>query len=153
MTISYFDIFSRFHSKVQDYDLLELLPSDVYEKEREWLISALSLSDVSRLFTSPISRDDIVAELDCELKYSIDEQSDKDFVENILAIGMVLSWTQVRLRSSLNINQMYGGKEEKFYSQAAHLAELRQVSHEALKELKREILERGFFNNSYLDGE
>ena len=152
MTISYFDIFSRFHSKVQDYDLLELLPSDVYEKEREWLISALSLSDVLRLFDS-MARDDIVAELDCELKYPIDDLTDKDFVENILAIGMVLSWTQVRLRSSLNINQMYGGKEEKFYSQAAHIAELRSVNHEALKELKREIQERGFFNNTYLDGE
>ena len=129
-----------------------MLPSDVYEKEREWLISALSLSDVLRLFDS-ISRDDIVAEIDCELKYAIDDLRDKDFVENILAVGMVLSWTQVRLRSSLNINQMYGGKEEKFYSQAAHLAELRSVSHDALKELKREIQERGFFNNSYLDGE
>ena len=152
MIISYFDIFSRFRSKVEDYDLLELLPSDVYEKEKEWLISALSLSDVFRLF-SQVTRDDAVAELDCELKYSVAEDIDKDFVENVLAIGMVLNWMQARLRSSLNINQMYGGKEEKFYSQAAHIAELRSVNHEALKELKREIQERGFFNNTYLDGE
>lgn len=152
MIISYFDIFSRFRSKVEDYDLLELLPSDVYEKEKEWLISALSLSDVFRLF-SQVTRDDVVAELDCELKYSVAEDIDKDFVENVLAIGMVLNWMQARLRSSLNINQMYGGKEEKFYSQAAHMAELRSTNHDILKELKRTIQERSFFYNKYLDGE
>lgn len=152
MTISYFNIFKRFHSKIEDYGLIGLLPSDVYAKEREWLVSALSLPDVFRLFTQ-LERDDTVAELDYELDYTVNEAVDRDFVENVLAVGMVLSWTSIRLRSTLNLTQMYGGKEEKFYSQSAHIAELRQVNHEALKELKGIIRDRGFFYNEYLDGE
>lgn len=152
MTISYFDIFNRFHQKVEDYGLIGLLPSDVYAMEKEWLVSALSLPDVTRLFTQ-IERDEAVAELDYELAYSVNELADRDFIENVLAVGMVLSWTSVRLRSSLNLTQMYGGKEEKFYSQQAHIGELRQVNHEALKELKGIIRDRGFFHNEYLDGD
>lgn len=66
---------------------------------------------------------------------------------------MVYSWTRVRLRSSLNVAQMFGGKEEKFYSQAAHIAELRALNLEAEKELRSMIRDRGYFHNSYLDGE
>lgn len=101
---------------MEDYGLIGLLPGDVYAMEKEWLVSALSLPDVTRLFTQ-IERDEAVAELDYELAYSVNELADRDFIENVLAVGMVLSWTSVRLRSSLNLTQMYGGKEEKFYSQ------------------------------------
>lgn len=59
-----------------------------------------------------------MAQLNCELEYPVNNAVDQDFVENILAIGMVVSWTSVRLRSSLNMTQMFGGKEEKFYAQS-----------------------------------
>ena len=50
MTINYFNIFDRFHSKVEDYNLIDLIPSDAYAMEKEWLISTLSLPEVFRLF-------------------------------------------------------------------------------------------------------
>jgi hypothetical protein len=152
MTINYFDVFSRFHSKVEDYAMIDLSPTDVYSMERDWLRAAVSLPRVYRLFSS-IESDDMIAQVECELKYTIDDIVDQNFVEEVLAIGMVIGWTSIRLRSSLNTSQMFGGKEEKFYSQAAHIAQLREMNHEAERDLSRVIRDRGYFNNSYLDGE
>ena len=50
MIINYFNVIDRFHSKVEDYNLIDLIPSDVYAMEKEWLISTLSLPEVFRLF-------------------------------------------------------------------------------------------------------
>lgn len=120
--------------------------------ERDWLGAAGSLSNVRRLF-SRYSADDLIAQIDCELDYPLDDETDAQFVINILALGMVIGWTGVRLRSSLNVNQMFSGKEEKYYSQAAHLAQLRELNHEAQKELRQAIRDRGYFHNEYLDGD
>lgn len=120
--------------------------------EKDWLKSTLSLPDVRRAFTA-LSQDDLVGEIDCTLKYVIDDQTDQSFCEELFAVGMVYSWASVRLRSSLNVSQMFGGKEEKFYSQAAHIAELRNIQREAEREMRGLIRDRGFFHNTYLDGE
>lgn len=152
MTIDYFDVFGRFHAKVEDYALMDLSPTDVFSMERDWLVSAISLPTIYRLFSS-IERDDLIAQVECELVYKINDSVDKDFVEEILAIGMVIGWTSIRLRSQLNVSQMFSGKEEKYYSQSAHITQLREINHEAERELKRVIRDRGYFHNTYLDGE
>ena len=48
--INYFNVFDRFRSKVEDYNLVDLMSSDVYAMEKEWLVSTLSLPEVFRLF-------------------------------------------------------------------------------------------------------
>lgn len=53
-----------------------------------YLKSTLSKPMVRRLFTS-ITSDDDVEEVEYELRDSLDDDSDKDFVEEVLAIGCV----------------------------------------------------------------
>lgn len=53
-----------------------------------YLKSTLSKPMVRRLFTS-ITSDDDVEEVEYELRDSLDDDSDKDFVEEVLAVGCV----------------------------------------------------------------
>ena len=53
-----------------------------------YLKSTLSKPMVRRLFTS-ITSDDDVEEIEYELRDPLDDDSDKDFVEEVLAIGCV----------------------------------------------------------------
>jgi len=53
-----------------------------------YLKSTLSKPMVRRLFTS-ITSDDDVEEVEYELRDSLDDNSDKDFVEEVLATGCV----------------------------------------------------------------
>lgn len=53
-----------------------------------YLKSTLSKPMVRRLFTS-ITSDDDVEEVEYELRDPLDDDSDKDFVEEVLAVGCV----------------------------------------------------------------
>jgi hypothetical protein len=48
---------------------------------------------------------------------------------------------------------MYGGKEQKFYSQAQQLSELKDLLSTTKSEQRRIICDHGYVNNSYLRGE
>jgi hypothetical protein len=86
------------------------------------------------------------------MKFSVDDDTDKDFVVDMLALGMVVAWLSPILRSKVNLAQKFGGSEQKFYSQAAHIAELREVCDDAKIEQRNLIRDRGYIYNSYLEG-
>lgn len=150
--INYNEIISCFLPKVEDYDFLKMSIDDFNDYFTRWLHSAISRPYVRRLFSS-LTLDDEVMEINYEMEYSVDTDTDKDFVLEILALGAGIQWITPKINSTLNTQQVYASKEEKYYSQAQHLTELRALKKDWEKEQRGMIRDRGYIWNSYLDGD
>lgn len=151
-SLTFKEVFSCFFSKVEAYDFLTLTDQEVDEFLCSWIRSAISKPYVRKLFTN-VSLDNENDVITYEMRYSVDNESDHNFVCEVLGIGVVIQWIEPKINSTLNINQMYGSKEEKYYSQAAHLKELRDLRDSMKKEQRGMIRDRGYVWNTYLDGE
>lgn len=151
-SLNYNEVFSIFYSRVEAYDFLSLKNDEVNEFLCSWIRSVISKPYIRRLFTS-ISIDDEIQVLSYELKYSVDEDSDRYFVTEILGLGIAIQWLEPKINSTMNIAQMFGSKEEKFFSQSQHLKELRDLKESLHREQRSMIRDRGYAWNSYLDGE
>jgi hypothetical protein len=151
-SLKYNTIYSRLFSKIEAYDFIELSEDNLNELLCDWIHSASANPYVRRLFKT-FSLDDEIQEISYEMKYSVDEFSDAEFVTEILTLGVVVAWLEPKVNSINNIAQMFGSKEEKFYSQSQHLSELRALVNDSKKQQRRMIADRGYAWNSYLDGE
>ncbi len=152
MTSAFEDIFSRFLLKVTDYNFVRLDEETVNEMMIGWLEATLSKPYVRRIFSSLTISEDF-EEIEFELKTPVDEQSDADYVEELVATGMVVEWVIPQVNSVINTQQMLSGKEVKYYSQAAHLAELKGLLSDSNQALRKMIRDRGYFSNSYISGD
>ena len=166
--INYQNIFSRFFIKVEGYDLFGDHMTDESRNELlcSWLHSAFAKPYVSRLFSSVILTDpyqdinpetqeeeDIDGTIEYELKYKIDEDfGDENFITEVLAYGMALCWLEPKLYSLTNIAQFLGTSDEKFFSQQTHIQALRDLQTDLITAQRAIIRDRGYANNSYLDG-
>ena len=85
------------------------------------------------------------------LNNSVDEESDKDFVLEILSLGMAIEWLQPQVDSVIHTSVMIGGKEEK------KLLDNHKNMIDRLDSMKKEqnkmIRDYGYINNSYIRGE
>ena len=104
MATPYEDIYSRFLSKITDYDLPNIPDDELESMLCGWLTSAISKfrkceSDLSQ-------RDD---ELRTFLVDLVDEEKE------ILSILMTIEWLQPQITSGLVTRQMFSGKEEKLW--------------------------------------
>lgn len=154
-SVSCESIYSMFLGYIKDYELLAKSQAIVEELMAEWLKKSYSRPYVRRLFSSIEPGDDYETGeegLVFTLKHEGDESADKDFVTDILALGMVAAWLAPVLRDKTNLAQFFGGKEQKFYSQSNHIEQLRAVYEEAVREQRNLIRDRGFISNSYLGG-
>lgn len=149
-SLSYEEIFSDFLGSVTDYDFTSIDIDNAYGLMTEYLHKTLSQSYIRRLFSS-LSMDDIIQTMSFEMKHEVDESTDLDFVRNILSKGMVVEWLKPQVRSKLNLAQFMGGKEQKWFSQAQHLSELRGLLEDTELELRKSIRDRGYIYNSYLE--
>ena len=152
LSVTFDAIYSRFLSKVQAYDLLELVESDCYEQLNEWLKSVRSDPRVRKLFTS-LSFDDINKSVSFTLRNAVDNSSDIDFVIEIFGLGIAWKWVEPKYKSIINAAQFFGGKEQKFYSQQAHMSELSNMYNNSRTDLYRYIASHGYYNNSYVKKE
>ena len=118
----------------------------------DWMKASFRKPYVRRLFDS-ISFDDITQSITYEMKYEVDEESDKDFIIEAMGIGMVIEWITPKINNLNNIMQVFGSSEEKFYSQSSHLSTLKDLRHSLIKEQRDIIRDRGYIWNSYLNGE
>ena len=146
----YSDIYSRFYLRVKDYEMVGLEEQLVNEMLSGYLKSTLSKPMVRRLFSS-LSIDEDVEEIEYELREPLDEDSDKDFIEEVLSIGMVSEWASPRYHSTLLTSQMLSNSEQKYYSQAQHLAEMKELYHKSQTDLRKLIRDRGY-NISVMNG-
>ena len=151
-SLSYNTIYSRLFSKIEAYDFIELSEDDLNELLCDWIHSASANPYVRRLFKT-FSLDDEIQEISYEMKYSVDDFADAEFITEVLTLGVVVSWLEPKINSINNIAQFFGSKEEKFYSQSAHLSELRALVNDSKRKQRRMIADRGYAWNSYLDGE
>lgn len=88
-TITYNQIISKFYSKAEAYDIFDLTDAQLVGMKDEWIHSASSEPYVRRLFSS-LALDDETQEIKFEMKYPIDDETDKDFIISVLAIGVMI---------------------------------------------------------------
>ena len=145
--LSYSTLFSRVLNKINDPKELSLDESDLLEIYTERLHSVVGKPRVRRLFSS-ISLDDEIQEMTFTLNNSVDEESDKDFVLEILSLGMAIEWLQPQVDSVIHTSVMIGGKEEK------KVLDNHKNMIERLDSMKKEqnkmIRDYGYMYNSYI---
>lgn len=112
ITIEFTDVFDVFHEKIDAYDFLDLSNDEIENFEKSWLRTAGSKPYVRRLF-STYNMDSDNETVSFEMSYAIDDDTDRDFVIEILALGMVVEWLNPKVTSLDNIFQVFGSKEEK----------------------------------------
>lgn len=150
MTSSYQDIYSRFLSKIRDFDFANLDEPNATEMMLGWLRASLSQVYIYRIFSS-FNADDEVASMSYELNNSIDDYSDKNFVEELLAYQMVVEWVEPLVNNTTLLNQMItNSKEQKFYSQAQQLSQMQALLESSQHKVRSMIRDRGYIRNSYL---
>lgn len=139
MATPYEKVYDRFLSRTTDFNLVDLDDYTLNEMLKNWLSSAIvnvrTNSDLS-------ARDD-------ESEVFSNDLSDRDV--ELLAMGMTMAWLDQYLNSTENVLQFIGGKEEKYYSQANHMAELRALREDTRLEMKRLHSYGTYTNNSYFD--
>lgn len=145
--LSYSTLFSRVLNKINDQKELSLDENDLLEIYTERLHSVVGKPRVRRLFSS-LSLDDEIQEMIFTLNNSVDEESDKDFVLEILSLGMAIEWLQPQVDSVIHTSVMIGGKEEK------KLLDNHKNMIERLDSMKKEqdkmIRDYGYMYNSYI---
>ena len=145
--LSYSTLFSRVLNKINDPKELSLNENDLLEIYTERLHSVVGKPRVRRLF-STLTLDDEIQEMTFTLNNSVDEESDKDFVLEILSLGMAIEWLQPQVDSVIHTSVMIGGKEEK------KLLDNHKNMIDRLDSMKKEqnkmIRDYGYMYNSYI---
>lgn len=148
--LSYSTLFSRVLNKINDPKELQLNENDLLSIYTERLHSVIGKPRVRRLF-STLSPDDEIQEMTFTLNNSVDEESDTDFVLEVLSLGMAIEWLQPQVDSVIHTSVMIGGKEEK------KLLDNHKNMIERLDSMKKEqnkmIRDYGYMYNSYINGD
>lgn len=129
--ISYDDVFSRALNKIDDPKELQLNNDDLLHIYTQRLHSAVSKPFIRKLFSS-IKFDDEIQEFTFTLVDPVDDDSDKDFVLELFAMGIAIEWLEPKVKSLKNTAKFFGGKEEK------KLKDDYSLNKEMLKEMKIE---------------
>lgn len=151
-SIDYNTIYSRFYTKVEAYDFLNLDDTTVNDFLCNWLHSTLSEPYIRQLFSSVVFDDDVMR-LSYEMTFDQGEELDQEFVIELLALGMAIKWIEPKMKSVLNTSNFYGSKEERTYSPASHLKQLQETFSSMKKDQRRMIADRGYIRNAYTDGD
>lgn len=151
MTSEFDEIYSRFYLKMKDYDFANLDDDTMEEILSAWLKAAASRPYVRRIFEN-FELDTDLREIEYTLKTGTTEEEDKDFVEEVLAKGMVVEWLTPEVQSVLNTQQVYSGKETNFFSQSSHLSSVKDLLYKTQSDQRKYIQDRGYIYNRYLRG-
>ena len=138
MATPYEKIYERFLNSVTDFNLAELDDHTLNEMLNDWLHNAVVRARTS----SDLSRDNNNEEFNNDL-------SDLDI--ELLALGMKLAWLDQTLGSTELTLQFIGGKEEKWFSQSAHISELRALRDDVKLEMQKLHSYNTYTNNSYFN--
>lgn len=140
MATPYETIYNRALAKLTDYDLALLPEEDMENMLHGWLVSAISKF---RKCASDLSdRDDELKQFNIDL---IDEEIE------ILALLIVSEWLEPQVNSTTLTLQMFSGKEEKYYSQSSHLAELKALRDGTRTEARKLMRDYSYQANSYFE--
>lgn len=140
MATPYEKIYNRFSQKITDFNLTEVDDYSLDEMLQSWLNS--SIVRIRKCQHDLSKRDDKIQEFEEDLS---------DLEIELLAMGMVDSWVSQYLQSTELVSQFIGGKEEKFYAQSSHIAELRAVKEQNILEMNRLHNYFTYTNSSYFN--
>ena len=137
---SYEVLYNRCLSKLEDPTLMQLPEEDLEEMLHGYLLSAIAKH---RKCEHDLS------DRDEELKQFNSDLSDLEV--EIISILMLREWIGQRLHSVTNVMQVFSGKETKWFSQAAHIAELRELDDRLRIEAQKLSRDYTYTNNDYFN--
>ena len=150
MTLTYEQIVSRYRGIVDDPKELSLNLDDLWEIWTERLHMVISDPRVISKFSN-IQMNDTIQEINFELKNSVNEFADKEFVIKLFSLGMSIEWLRPKVDSVLYTSMYIGGKVEKM------LLNNYKPMIERLKRLELQfsnlLSQYGYINNSYVRGD
>ena len=137
---SYETIYNRALAQITDPLLAQLPEEDLENMLHDWLMDAI---------VEPVVGEYNFSDRDEELKHFNFDISDRD--QKILSIHMVRGWLAPQIRSVTLTNQVYSGKETKYYAQANQLAEMRALDEQLRKDADLLFCRGTYLNNDYFN--
>lgn len=137
---SYASLYNVALSKITDPQLAMLPEEDLEGMLYGWMRSAIAKH---RKCTSDLSdRDDQLKQFNIDLT---------DLEIEILGILIAREWVSSQLLSVTNTLQVFSGKETKYFSQAQHIAELKDLDDKLRLEAQQLSRDYTYVNNDYFD--
>lgn len=136
----YSTLYNRALAQITDPLLAQLPEEDLEIMLHDWLMDAI---------VEPVVEEYDFSDRDEELKQFNFDISDRD--QKILSIHMVRGWLAPQIRSVTLTNQVYSGKETKYYAQANQLAEMRALDEQLRKDADLLFCRGTYLNNDYFD--
>ena len=137
---SYTILYNRALAQITDPLLAQLPEEDLEYMLHDWLMDAI---------VEPVVGEYNFSDRDEELKQFNFDISDRD--QKILSIHMVRGWLAPQIKSVTLAQQVYSGKETKYYAQANHLAELRALDEQLRKDADLLFCRGTYLNNDYFN--
>ena len=137
---SYETIYNRALAQITDPLLAQLPEEDLEMMLHDWLLDAI---------VEPTVGEYDFTDRDEELKQFNFDISDRD--QKILSIHMVRAWLAPQIRSVTLTQQVYSGKETKFYAQANQLAEMRALDVDLQRQAELLFCRGTYLNNDYFN--
>ena len=135
---SYEVLYSRALAQITDPLLAQLPEEDLETTLHDWLMDAI---------VEPVVGEYDFSDRDEDLKRFNFTISDID--QKILSIHMVRGWLAPQIKSVTLTQQVYSGKETKWFAQANHLAEMRALDEQLRKDADLLFCRGTYLNNEY----
>ena len=136
----YSTLYGRALAQITDPLLVQLPEEDLEIMLHDWLMDAI---------VEPTVGEYDFSDRDEELKQFNFDISERD--QKILSIHMARAWLAPQIRSVTLTNQVFSGKETKFYSQKEMLNELRSLDADLQKQADLLFCRGTYLNNDYFD--
>ena len=136
----YSKLYDRALAQITDPLLAQLPEEDLEIMLHDWLMDAI---------VEPVVGEYDFSDRDEELKQFNFDISDRD--QKILSIHMVRAWLAPQIRSVTLTQQVFSGKETKFYAQANQLAEMRALDADLQRQADLLFCRGTYSDNDYFD--
>ena len=136
----YSTLYDRALAQITDPLLAQLPEEDLEIMLHDWLMDAI---------VEPVVGEYDFSDRDEELKQFNFDISDRD--QKILSIHMVRGWLAPQIKSVTLTQQVYSGKETKYYAQANQLAEMRALDEQLRKDADLLFCRGTYLNNDYFN--
>ena len=136
----YSTLYNRALAQITDPLLVQLPEEDLEIMLHDWLMDAI---------VEPVVGEYDFSDRDEELKQFNFDISDRD--QKILSIHMVRAWLAPQIKSVTLTQQVYSGKETKYYAQANQLAEMRALDEQLRKDADLLFCRGTYLNNDYFN--
>lgn len=136
----YSTLYNRALAQITDPLLAQFPEEDLEIMLHDWLMDAI---------VEPVVGEYDFSDRNEESKQFNFDISDRD--QKILSIHMVRAWLAPQIRSVTLTQQVYSGKETKFFAQANQLAEMRALDEQLRKDADLLFCRGTYLNNDYFN--